>query len=130
MNVHKLTVSGELPIAHHHRFTFSLAPQCIWASFGLPSSVLNEAVPPFSISGWRQVRPVLREEYIVIDGIWIAHSSVHIQVAFNGLGLNFATILTSEVLILAGIGNHIPISQINSPLGIYKTLHNVAEGNL
>lgn len=53
-----------------------------------------------------------------------------IQVAFYGLGLNSATILTSEVLTLAGIGDHIPISQINSPVGKYKTLHNVAEGNL
>ena len=54
----------------------------------------------------------------------------NIQVAFYGLGPNSATILTSEVLTLAGIGDHIPIPQINSPLGIYKTLHNVAEGNL
>lgn len=53
----------------------------------------------------------------------------NIQVAFYGLGPNSATILTSEVLTLAGIGDHIPTSQINSPLGRYKTLH-VAEGNL
>ncbi len=53
-----------------------------------------------------------------------------VQVAFYGLGLNSTTILTSEVLTLAGIGDQIERSQINTPLGIYKTLHNVAEGNL
>ncbi|KAN0132904.1 inorganic phosphate transporter [Lactarius tabidus] len=79
-----------------------------------------------------------RSDFIAHFGQWpnlqllfgVAYSWFAVDVAFYGLGLNSATILTSEVLTLAGIGDHIPISQINSPLGKYKTLHNVAEGSL
>jgi PHS family inorganic phosphate transporter-like MFS transporter len=79
-----------------------------------------------------------RSDFIAYFGQWpnlqllfgVAYSWFAVDVAFYGLGLNSATILTSEVLTLAGIGDHIPISQINSPVGKYKTLHNVAEGNL
>jgi PHS family inorganic phosphate transporter-like MFS transporter len=60
--------------------------------------------------------------------IGVAYSWFAVDVAFYGLGLNSATILTSQVLTLAGITKiH---SQINSPSGIYETLHNVSVGNL
>ncbi|KAI9463317.1 phosphate transporter [Lactarius psammicola] len=49
-------------------------------------------------------------------------------VAFHGLGLNSTTILTSEVLTLAGIGDQIECT--DSVTLTYKTLHNVAKGNL
>lgn len=39
-------------------------------------------------------------------------------------------ILTSDVLTLAGIGDNIQQSLINTPSGIYETLHNVSIGNL
>ena len=38
-------------------------------------------------------------------------------------------ILTSDVLTLAGIGDSNP-RPIVTPLGVYKTLHNIAEGSL
>jgi len=60
----------------------------------------------------------------------VAYSWFAVDVAFYGLGLNSAAILTSDVLTLAGIGDQIDKSQINTPFGIYKTLRNVAEGNL
>ncbi|KAH9063956.1 phosphate transporter [Lactarius vividus] len=57
-------------------------------------------------------------------------------VAFYGLGLNSSAILTSDVLTSAGIGYKILPEELqgNNPLVLgarmYKTLHNVAEGNL
>ncbi|KAF8273354.1 inorganic phosphate transporter [Lactarius quietus] len=62
--------------------------------------------------------------------IGVAYSWFAVDVAFYGLGLNSAAILTSDVLTRAGIGDQIDESQINTPFGIYKTLRNVAEGNL
>jgi PHS family inorganic phosphate transporter-like MFS transporter len=62
--------------------------------------------------------------------IGVAYSWFAVDVAFYGLGLNSATILTSEVLTRAGIGDRIDNSQINTPMGIYTTLHNVSFGNL
>jgi PHS family inorganic phosphate transporter-like MFS transporter len=53
-----------------------------------------------------------------------------VQVAFYGLGLNSAKILTSPLLVLAGIGDKIDPSQLSTSFGIYMTLRNVAVGGL
>ena len=53
-----------------------------------------------------------------------------VQVVFYGLSLNSAVILTPEVLAVAGIEDQTDGSPIHAPLGIYKALRSVAQGNL
>ncbi|KAI0303633.1 major facilitator superfamily domain-containing protein [Multifurca ochricompacta] len=60
----------------------------------------------------------------------LAYSWFAIDVAFYGLGLNASNILTSDLLTHAGIGDTIDQSQLNTTLGIYKSLHNVVIGSL
>jgi PHS family inorganic phosphate transporter-like MFS transporter len=54
----------------------------------------------------------------------------NLQVAFYSLGLNSSTILTSALLSRAGIGEVIESSQLNTTLGIFKSLRKVAIGSL
>jgi len=63
---------------------------------------------------------------------WLICATVrrHWQVAYYGLGLNLSTILTSSLLIRAGIGEVIGPSELDTTLGVYKTLHNVVIGSL
>lgn len=61
---------------------------------------------------------------------WLTCVVVCLQVAFYGLGLNSPTILSSALLTRAGIGEVIGSSELNTTLGTYKALHNIAIGNL
>jgi len=74
-----------------------------------------------------------RSDFVAHFGQWpnlqlligVAYSWFAVDVAFYGLGLNSAAILSSNVLTLAGIGDS------NPSLGVlYRTLHNTAEGSL
>jgi hypothetical protein len=52
------------------------------------------------------------------------------QVTFYGLGLNSSSILTSDLLIRAGIGSPVTPSDLTTTLNIYESLHNVVIGSL
>jgi len=52
------------------------------------------------------------------------------QIAYYGLSLNLLAILTSSLLIWAGIGKVISPSELDTTLGMYKILHNVIIGSL
>ncbi|KAI9460365.1 major facilitator superfamily domain-containing protein [Russula earlei] len=60
----------------------------------------------------------------------VAYSWFAVDVAFYGLGLNSSSILTSALLTRAGIGDVIDPSELNTTLGIFKSLHNIAIGSL
>jgi len=60
----------------------------------------------------------------------VAYSWFAIDVAYYGLGLNLSAILTSPLLIRAGIGEVIGPSELDTTLGVYKTLHNIIIGSL
>jgi MFS transporter, PHS family, inorganic phosphate transporter len=53
-----------------------------------------------------------------------------VQVAFYGLALNSSRLLSSPLLAQVGIGAEISQSELNTSLGIYKWLCNVAVGSL
>jgi MFS transporter, PHS family, inorganic phosphate transporter len=53
-----------------------------------------------------------------------------VQVVFYGLALNSSRLLSSPLLARAGFGVEISQSELNTSLGIYKWLRNVAVGSL
>lgn len=60
----------------------------------------------------------------------VAYSWFAIDVAFYGLGLNLSSILSSTLLTQAGIGEVITPSELNTSLGLYKSLRNEIIGSL
>jgi len=60
----------------------------------------------------------------------VAYSWFAINVAFYGLGLNLSSILSSSLLTQAGIGEVITPSELNTALGVYKSLRNDVIGSL
>ncbi|KAH9998817.1 major facilitator superfamily domain-containing protein [Russula compacta] len=79
---------------------------------------------------WKDFNKYLRKpgNFRLLFGV--AYSWFAIDVALYGLGLNLSTILTSSLLTQAGIGDVVDPSELNTTLGIYKSLHNLVIGSI